>query len=90
MDESIFEYKRKSHIELGEIYFWTAHAEAEALIKAKNAGTLPRVIDIYVDRVTCANSCRLYLPDLMNELGIDQINIYWKNQSNPPFKLYKK
>jgi putative transposase len=23
MDESIFEYKRKSHIELGEIYFWT-------------------------------------------------------------------
>ena len=24
MDKSIFEYKRKSHIEIGEIYFWTA------------------------------------------------------------------
>jgi len=62
-----------------------SHAEAEALIKAKKAGIVfPKEIDLFVDRPTCPN-CKSYLKDLMNEYGIDKMNIYWKNASNPPF-----
>ena len=62
-----------------------SHAEAETLIKASKEGKLPKVIEMYVDRVTC-NNCRLYLPALAKELGVEKLNIYYHLKDNPGFK----
>ncbi len=54
------------------------HAEAHALLRAKELGRLGRVVRLFVDRETCAN-CRKYLPDLMKHLGIEKLTIIMKN-----------
>jgi hypothetical protein len=60
------------------------HAEAEALIKAKDAlGTLPTTMTMYVDRVTC-NRCITFLPYLLKYYGVKQLFIYWRNGTNMP------
>jgi hypothetical protein len=68
---------------LGQAQF-LSHAEAEALLKAYWArGQLPEQLSLYVDRPTCPN-CQSYLPDLMSEVGVKELRIYWQNAKNPP------
>jgi hypothetical protein len=57
------------------------HAEASALIAAfeKTGGRLPKVLTLYVDRVSCAQNCRVVLPYLANEMGIEELTLIFKN-----------
>ncbi|MCU0447689.1 MAG: deaminase [Microscillaceae bacterium] len=67
-----------------------SHAEAEVLIKAKKSGLpLPNELNLYVDRPTCPN-CSQFLGDLLSELHISQLNIYWRNAKNSPKVILAK
>ncbi len=60
---------------LGEAEF-VSHAEAEALLRAfEHFGSLPEVVEIYVDRETC-DSCQGDLNRIARMLGVKELRIY--------------
>jgi hypothetical protein len=60
------------------------HAEAEAMLLAyQHFGRLPEVLEIFADRTTC-NDCSTNLILLARMLGVRELRIYYRNQSNPP------
>jgi hypothetical protein len=68
---------------LGQAKF-LSHAEAEALIRAYTRfGALPEVVELFVDRPTCP-SCNQDLIKLAKLLGVKELRIYYRGQSNPP------
>lgn len=56
------------------------HAEGHSLMRAyeKTGGNMPSSVNMFVDRISCAN-CRTHLPKLVNEMGIDNVNLTFKN-----------
>ncbi|HEX5182273.1 MAG TPA: hypothetical protein VFW19_03870 [Allosphingosinicella sp.] len=83
----IFEQLRRSaglkRPNLGDAQF-VNHAEAEALIRGYlHYGALPEVVELFVDRPTCPN-CNKELIRLARMLGVKELRIYYKGQSNPP------
>ncbi len=78
---------------LGQAPF-LSHAEGEVLLKAYKAAkgrgqSLPETIVMHVDRPTCPN-CQRYLEDLISELGVKELKIFWINQKLPPKILTAK
>jgi hypothetical protein len=72
---------------LGEAPF-VSHAEAEALLLAhQHFGSLPEVLEIYVDRPTCPD-CDQNLVLLAQHLGVKELRVYYRNMDNPP-RRYK-
>jgi uncharacterized protein YukE len=68
---------------LGQAKF-LSHAEAEAMIRAYvHFGALPEVLELFVDRPTCP-SCSKDLIRLARLLGVKEMRIYYKGQSDPP------
>ena len=68
---------------LGQAKF-LSHAEAEALIRAYlHFGALPEVVELFVDRPTCP-SCSKDLIRLARMLGVKELRIYYRGQSDPP------
>jgi len=68
---------------LGDAQFIN-HAEAESLIRGYlKFGALPEVVELFVDRPTCPN-CNKELIRLARLLGVKELRIYYKGQSNPP------
>jgi hypothetical protein len=60
------------------------HAEAEAMLLAyQHFGRLPEVVEIYADRTTC-NDCSTNLILLARMLGVRELRVYYRNQSDPP------
>jgi hypothetical protein len=60
------------------------HAEAEAMLLAyQHFGRLPEVLEIYADRTTC-NDCSQNLIVLARMLGVRELRVYYRNQSDPP------
>ncbi|NJO03818.1 MAG: hypothetical protein HC880_21045 [Bacteroidia bacterium] len=69
--------KLKDLSNLGQAQF-LSHAEAASLINAFNqVKSLPKKMEIYVDRFTC-NNCESYLGDLIGAIGVDNVDIYYK------------
>jgi len=68
---------------LGQAKF-LSHAEAEALIRAfTHFGALPEVVELFVDRPTCP-SCNKDLIRLAKMLGVKELRLYYRGQSDPP------
>lgn len=68
---------------LGQAKF-LSHAEAEALIRAyTHFGALPEVVELFVDRPTCP-SCNKDLIRLARMLGVKELRLYYRGQSDPP------
>jgi hypothetical protein len=44
---------------------------------------LPEKVTLYVDRPTCPN-CQKYLGELAGELGVKELEVFYKNQTNAP------
>lgn len=60
------------------------HAEAEAMLLAyAHFGRLPEVLEIYADRTTC-NDCSTNLILLARMLGVRELRVYYRNQTDPP------
>lgn len=63
------------------------HAEAHSLMRAYDKfGSFPKNVDIFVDRITCSN-CKAYLPDLLKEMGVDELTIHQKNGKKVSIKV---
>ncbi|HET9638544.1 MAG TPA: hypothetical protein VFP12_04985 [Allosphingosinicella sp.] len=68
---------------LGQAKF-LSHAEAEAMIRAYiHFGALPEVVELFVDRPTCP-SCNKDLIRLARMLGVKELRLYYRGQSDPP------
>ncbi|HEY1606387.1 MAG TPA: hypothetical protein VGF77_12410 [Allosphingosinicella sp.] len=68
-----------------ELVFQT-HAEAASLLEARQklgSGGMPEVVELFVDRPTCWD-CSANLSRLAEYLGIRELRIYYRNQSDSP------
>ena len=66
----------------GEAEF-VSHAEAEALLRAfEHFGSLPEVVEIYVDRETC-DSCNPDLKRIAAMLGVKELRVYQMDTTKP-------
>ena len=78
------EFGLKVPDDLSQNAMFLGHAEAEAMLLAyDHFGRLPEVLEIYVDRSTC-NDCRNNMVLLARMLGVKEVRVYYRNQTNPP------
>lgn len=57
-----------------------SHAEAHSLMRAyqKTNGQMPKTVNMHVDRLSCG-TCQTYLPKLTEAMGIERLNITFKD-----------